>query len=643
MCGIYGVYSFAGTKAVEETQIAAMGSLLSHRGPDGEGRHFGFQHQPGSFKVGLGHRRLAIVDKDGGRQPMSNEAGNIWLVCDGEIYNHAELRRACCGRGHRFATNCDIEVILHLYEDYGEGCLESLSGMFAFALWDERKHTLFLARDRLGIKHLNYAFFNGNFIFASEIKAILSFPGIKKRINWAALDNYLTFLASPAPDTFFEGIQKLPPGHALTVDEDGQSRLAEYWDIFSSAGPVILKTEDSYVDYISERLSEAVSSHVSPGTPAGVFLSGGIDSSLIAAHLAGQVQHLKTFTTGYKGGGDYDETQQARSASLLLGTEHHDVLLGEEEFDLSASAALMRYQEEPVFEPICLSYFLSAVARAQGAAVCYTGTGGDELFLGYPHWLRLLRYKEYFHRFASLPAPLRRGILKFGEFLDKKENTAWTLLKRADRGEPFFFGSMDLFYESQKDALIGKKSQAARHRGAAVRNIGTYYERFRRSGFAQDPASFMTYLDLKTRVAEVFLLRTDRMSMAHAIETRVPMLDHRFVSSVFGIPTDVKIKNGIPKALLKKVSDRVLPGLNAGRGKMGWGLSARRWYSERIADSRSPEGRLTSFSRRTGIFDEKYVGRLFRMPGNERSRMKIWQLLSFALWYEYWIEDRSLS
>lgn len=643
MCGIYGVFSFEGARTVEEAQLAAMGALLKHRGPDGEGRHLACEHQPGCFKVGLGHRRLAIVDKDSGQQPMSNEGGDLWLVCDGEIYNHEELRKACCARGHRFSTCCDVEVILHLYEDYGEACLGFLRGIFAFALWDEKKRALFLCRDRLGIKHLNYAFTGGHFIFASEIKAILSFPGIKRRLNGAALDHYLTFLASAAPDTFFEGIQKIPAGHSLTVAEDGRHRLNEYWDIFSSAEPADFKKEEDCLEYISQRLNEAVSSQITPGLAAGVFLSGGVDSSLVAAYLARQVKGLRTFTTGYHGGGSFDETEQARRVSHCLGTQHQSILVGEKEFGLSGSSALMYFQEEPVFEPICLSYFISAAARAQNTVVCYTGTGGDELFLGYPHWLKLLRYKKYFDRFSMLPLPLRRGILKGVEAAGSRGGTAWTLLKRLERGESAFFGSTDLFYEVEKDALIGNNSELSRYRGAADGKIRAYYQKFRSSAFAQDPADFMTYLDLKTRVAEVFLLRTDRMSMAHGVETRVPILDHRFVASVAGIPSRLKVNGGIPKVLLKKMFKRLLPGCEAGHIKKGWGLSARQWYFDRSVRDGSVQERLEFFSRRTGIFDKKYLDRLFHRLGNEKNRFKAWQLFYFAAWHEYWIEGRRPS
>ncbi|HLF01066.1 MAG TPA: asparagine synthase (glutamine-hydrolyzing), partial [Anaerolineales bacterium] len=369
---------------VDRTLLDTMRDTLAHRGPDDAGSWL----SPDG-RVGLANRRLAIIDlSPAGHQPMSNEDESVWIAYNGETYTYAGHFAPLKARGHQFRSQSDTEVIVHLYEECGADCVHQLRGMFGIAIWDERKRELFLARDRLGVKPLYYTFAGGQFIFGSEIKAILRHPAVKREIDLAAFYHFLTFLTSPAPDTLFKGIHKLPPGHrAVLKAESGQLRVEEYWDVYDSAAYDPRFTEQDWAERLRTKLAESVKLRMVSDVPYGVFLSGGVDSTVNTALMAVQMDRpVQTFSIGYKDAPDYNEFEWARSAAAHFKTDHHEVEIGAPEF-IEFLPKLVYHQDEPIADPVCVPlYYVSKLAREHGTTVIQVGEGSDELFCGYNHW-----------------------------------------------------------------------------------------------------------------------------------------------------------------------------------------------------------------------------------------------------------------
>ncbi|HEX2189487.1 MAG TPA: asparagine synthase (glutamine-hydrolyzing) [Longimicrobiaceae bacterium] len=630
MCGIAGVMAFGGRFEVDEAYLTAMRDTMIHRGPDGGGNWISPDR-----RVGLAHRRLSIIDLSAAAdQPMSNEDGSVWLVFNGEIYNHAEVRCELLRRGgHTWRTDhSDTEVVLHAYEEWGIDCLHRFRGMFALALWDGRKRELWLVRDRIGVKPLYYSVHDGRIVFASEIKALLRDPDQRRAINERALYDFLSFLTTPAPDTLFQGIRKLPGGTWLRVREDGTIREQRWWDAWDAARPLEGASEDEVASRVLAELAEAVKLRKVSDVPVGVFLSGGIDSSTNAALFSdGGGAPVKTFTIGYEG--EYDsyrnELHHARRMAEFVGAEHHERLLTVDDL-IDFLPEMVRLQDEPIADPVCVPlYYVSKLARDAGVVVCQVGEGADELFWGYRSWKTHLKLQ----RWNDLPVPraAKRLGLRALEWSGRGDSWHHELLRRGAEGVPVFWGGAEAFTEAQKRQLL---SPAFRERFAGYTSweaIRPIRERFEAKAWEPSPLHWMTYLDLNLRLPELLLMRVDKMSMGVSLEGRVPFLDHRFVELALSIPQEMKTRGGVSKYLLKRAVRGVIPQELIDRRKQGFGVPIHEWFLDRLG-TRARE-HLDRFCAETGILDRDAVHRLIDRKQGDQA----WFLLNLALWWEEYI------
>ncbi|MCA1645781.1 MAG: asparagine synthase (glutamine-hydrolyzing), partial [Chloroflexi bacterium] len=452
MCGICGVLNFGSTATpVDEPMLRRMADTMHHRGPDADGYFVAPDHQ-----IGFGFRRLSIVDLSTGDQPMSNEDDSIWLVFNGEIYNHADHRPGLEARGHQFRSRCDAEVILHLYEEYGPDCVDHLRGMFAFAIWDSRRRRLLLARDRIGVKPLYFAALPRTVVFGSEIKALLGHPALTPRLDEQALSLYLTFAATPAPSTLFAGIEKLPPGHRLLVDaKTGRRSLERYWQPLPDPAELrVRRAPEEYVERLEGLVRESIGLRMMSDVPYGAFLSGGVDSSLNVALMAELADRpVSTFSVAIEGDVASDELQFARAIAQKYGTQHHEVTIGDQDF-LDYLPKLVWHQDEPLADPVCVPlHAVSEAARQTGTKVVQVGEGSDELFSGYTSYA----FFSDFHRRVWRPYQLVPGIVRQviagGAQHVLSPDRADVLQRAADSGELFWGGAIP-FYDTHKHALL---------------------------------------------------------------------------------------------------------------------------------------------------------------------------------------------
>jgi len=570
MCGITGIFYPHQSEAPSLDQLRRMTSALVHRGPDA-GDHY--IHGP----VGLGHRRLKIIDLEGGKQPLFNEDGTKVIVFNGEIYNFQELRKVLLEKGHRFATHSDTEVILHSYEEYGEACVTYLRGMFAFAIWDGEKKQLFLARDRVGIKPLYYYWDGRKFLFASEMKAILQDTTIKKEIDPCALDDYLTYLYIPAPKTIFQGIRKLLPGHTLTVSEQG-CKEKEYWDL--TFAPKKNLAEADYTAVLLEKLQESVALHMVSEVPLGAFLSGGIDSSAVVGMMARLMnQPVNTASIGFRESG-FDELPYARIVAERFHTRAY-------EKTVEADAAkilddLVWHFDEPFADSSMVpTYYVSQVARER-VTVCLSGDGGDENFAGY----RRYRLDVLENRIrALLPCSLRRPV--FGTLGWAYPKADWlpqvfrakTLLTNLSLSpEEGYFHSMTWFRPEMKNLLYREPLKKALNGYDAFSVMETHFNRTK----DWDSLSRIQYVDIKTYLVDDILTKVDRASMAHSLEVRVPLLDHEVMEYAARIPAQYKLHSGEGKRIFKSALRNLLPPEILDRKKMGFSIPLARWLREEL-------------------------------------------------------------
>ena len=406
MCGICGLLKLPGQKPISRDILQQMSDLISHRGPDDAGTYV----SPNA-DIGLANRRLSIIDpSESGRQPFTNEDGNIWVVYNGETYNYAEMRSYLQDRGHSFHSNTDTEIIAHLYEEHGVDCVRYMRGMFAFALWDQSKRRLFLARDRLGIKPVYYAYTPDSFLFASEIKCLLTHPQLKRAVNDEALYHYLTFLTTPAPQTLFKDIFKLPSAHRAIINSDGQIHVEEYWDVFDDSNDDTSYSDADQADRVVDALRESVRLRMVSDVPFGALLSGGMDSSTNVSLMAAEMDRpVQTFSIGYQGDdvSDYNEIGYARQIADRFGAEHHETFIGREDL-IRFLPDLIYHQDEPIADPVCVPlYYVCKLAKDNGTSVVQVGEGADELFGGYWHWQAVLRLNQGpWKAFGALPLSL---------------------------------------------------------------------------------------------------------------------------------------------------------------------------------------------------------------------------------------------
>lgn len=633
MCGLVGALSFKNSGfSISESYITAMRETMAHRGPDGAAT---WVSQDG--RVGLGHRRLSIIDlSESANQPMSNEDGSLWVVFNGEIYNHAALRTELIAAGcHHWKTDhSDTEVILRAFERWGIDCVHKFRGMFAIALWDASKRELWLIRDRIGIKPLCYSIHHGRITFASEIKALLQDPEQKREVNEESFYHYLSFLATPAPDTLFQGIHKLAAGTWMRVREDGSCLEQRYWDVWDHTQPLTNVSEEELTERILAELRTAVQLRKVSDVPVGVFLSGGIDSSTNAALFSeGETGTVKTFSIGYKG--EYrsyqNELHYARRMAEQVKAQHSEKCLEESDL-LDFLPEMIRMQDEPIADFVCVPvYYVSKLARENGVIVCQVGEGADELFWGYRHWKSLLRLQQY----DDLPVPLMfkrmaLGALNLSGF---SETRPYEFLRRATAKQPVFWGGADAFTETQKKRLLSPRLRKQFSDFSSWEALKPIRERFESKAWEKSHLHWMTYLDLNLRLPELLLMRVDKMAMAVSVEGRVPFLDHKFVELALSIPQSTKTRDGVSKYLLKKAVRGVIPDELIDRRKQGFSIP-HEWFRTQVGTFARRE--LADFCQHTDFFDHKQVSRILDSGDAQSS----WCMLNFALWWREYIAER---
>jgi len=611
MCGICGSINLDGRPQARDL-IVGMRDAMVHRGPDDEGL---FVEGP----VGLGHRRLSIIDLHGGRQPISNEDGSVTIVFNGEIYNFDDLRRDLESRGHRFTTRSDTEVIVHLYEEKGPSCLEDLRGMFAFAIWDAKKRTLLLARDRLGIKPLYYHHRGGDFLFASEIKALLTHPALTPALSERGLRRFLRYRFVYGEATMFEGVSELPPGHYMVVSEKGVERR-RYWDV--SFAKKTRSRLGTLAEELMEILEESVRLRMISDVPVGVFLSGGVDSSAVAALMKRNSEGIKTFSIGFKPE-EQNELRFADSVAGMLGAEHHEYLLGSDDF-FGLLKKLIRHHDEPMIFPASIPLYILSRHSKDNATVMLAGEGADEIFTGYDTNVRacwLNRLSSVVPRgagglLASLPLPARYRAIAAKTALDERELIT------------------SFFAMTGSDGLGGGA-------GGEAPGVEDDLELWGEIGFDGASGTFLDkliYFQLKTYLVAL-LMKQDKMSMAASIETRVPFLDHRLVEFACTLPDRYRVRLKHGKYLLKRSLEGCLPDGIIYRKKMGFPVPIERWFREK--DNPFMEVLLDESTKRDGFIDHRFVERAverFR-AGRPGSTQAIWALINLELWRRVFFEE----
>jgi asparagine synthase (glutamine-hydrolysing) len=560
MCGICGIFHNDRSRRVERETLADMNRQIVHRGPDDDGFFV-------EGNVGLAMRRLSIIDIKTGHQPISNESNDIWIVYNGELYNHQELRKGLEGRGHRYRTHSDTETIVHLYEEYGHNCVKHLRGMYAFAIWDRPKSRLFIARDRLGIKPLYYRFDGKTLLFASEIKAILTHPGVVPEFSRSTLAEYLAFGYIPEAETMYAGIKKLLPGHTLEISADGEPQISQYWDLDVQADDDV-RPREYYIEKYRELLEGCVASHLMSDVPLGVFLSGGLDSSAVAA-LTTKIRRepIETFAVGY-GEEAFSELPFARTVAQHIGSKHHEVRLSREEF-FHSLPHLIWHEDEPIVWPSSVSlYFVARLARDR-VTVVLTGEGSDETLAGYTRypWTLVNSRIDAVYR-AVVPGTLRRWVRdatqsgRISKDLHRKLEHTF-LVRGGESWQSFYFDNFySAFSAADQAALLTPEARAMA--GDAYAGSMSYWK-----ASSGDLLHRLLYTDIKTYLVEL-LMKQDQMSMAASIESRVPFLDHELVEFTGSIPAKYNTEGMAGKRILKAAVEDLLPRDIVYRQKMGF-------------------------------------------------------------------------
>jgi len=628
MCGIVGLLSRDQEPSALERTVVAMRDQMRHRGPDDAGVTV---LRDGERLLALGHRRLSIIDVSPlGHQPMSTADGALWIVFNGEIFNYRELREQLPPSVQaEFRSQSDTEVILYAVREWGiEECLRRLRGMYAFALYDGRSGLLTLVRDPLGVKPLYYVHDGRSLAFASEIKALLAMPNLARTIDNRSLYHYLTFANAPAPYTFFEGVLKLEAGTYLTVDRQGRVAHRRYWDPVPYSTETTRLTEQECIEEIRRLLRRSVKRRMVSDVPFGVFLSGGVDSSLNVALMAELLNRpVETFSIGIKDD-PTNEFEHARQVARHFKTHHHEAVIDDHDF-ISFLPDMARLQDEPVADPVCVPiYYISRLARESSTPVIQVGEGSDEIFAGYQTyhlfdgWNRQLD-QPYLH----IPDILRQSLYAVGKhFLPAETQDA---LRRAGAGEPLFLGNAIAFWDNEKAGLLKREF-------LSDETSSRFIDRLEQSLHLGDPLSRIIQIELKNRLPELLLMRVDKMSMANSIETRVPFLDEDLVAFALSIPSALKYKHGRPKYILKEAARGIIPDSIIDRKKWGFCGSATNMLSPSLVEFAKP--RILDNPLIAERFHRSAIERLFHALRTQKrfNSFKIWNLLNLALWHEQW-------
>lgn len=632
MCGIVGKQYFTvSRKQVENRLLTQMCAAIQHRGPDDDGVWISSNEA-----IGLGHKRLSILDlSQEASQPMHSSDKSVSVVFNGEIYNYLELKKelVTLGYGDWKTKNSDTEIVIYSYIEWGINCLEKFRGDFAIAIWDERIKELWLARDRAGVKPLYYYIDNLTVSFASEIKALLLDGDIKRQINERAFYNYLSFISTPAPDTMFKNIKKLPNGHYLNIKNDGEHYVKQYWDVYDNIAPIGGKSEKELCEIIRNSLQESVNYRQISDVPVGVLLSGGIDSSINSVLFAKTTSNIKTFTVGYENQYEHyaNETPFARLIAEQVKSKHFEVFLNSDDL-INHIQEFVYLLDEPIGDFTCFpAYYVSKLAKENGVSVAQAGEGADELFYGYPDWFR---FNELEKKFNSSFYPYFNGILLQGLKILNKQNTyRYKILDRINKKQSVFWSGAEAFTEDTKNLILSSRMKEKFKDYSSWDVIEPIYNKYQSSAWEKNIFTWMTYADLNFRIPELLLMRADKMAMAHGLELRVPFLDHKFIETIVSIPFSSKIKNNELKYLLKKTFQNELPAEILNRKKQGFGFPIQDWFTNEI--NTYAKDKIADFIKETDLLNYYEVEKIIDNPRNAKL---FWYLLNLALWWEKFIK-----
>jgi asparagine synthase (glutamine-hydrolysing) len=622
MCGIAGFVESEPslTDDARTDLIHRMCDVIRHRGPDDEGAFVA----PG---VALGMRRLSIIDLSSGHQPIHNEDRTIWIVFNGEIYNFPALRRELEAAGHRFCTNTDTEAIVHAYEEWGVDSVRRLRGMFGYAIWDTRSRTLLIARDRIGIKPLHYAAIDGRLYFGSEIKSLLEAPDVSRDLDADALDHYLSFLYTPRDGSIFRDVRKLPPGHLLTW-RDGVVDVQQYWQL--PAEESFQGSEDEAASALRETLTDAVRSHLISDVPLGAFLSGGIDSSVVVGLMAETSgRRVQTFSIGFDEPA-FDELEHARTVARHFGTDHHEFVVKPDA--VSILDRLIAHFDEPFADSSAIpTWYVSEMARRH-VTVVLSGDGGDELFGGYDRYLphpRVVAFDKYSPRALRRVAAIAAARLPHGA---RGKN----FLRHVSRGEHGrYIDAIRFFSADEKPSLLSADLRAARAQPDPEVRLAAHFDRYRALPW---PSQMMRF-DAETYLPEDVLTKVDRMSMAHSIESRVPLLDNDVIAFASSLPASMKIRDGRRKHILKRVAATLLPAAILDRKKQGFGVPLGTWFRGNLRELFA-DTLLSAASLQRGYFAAPFVERIVEehVSGRRDHTLRLWQLVVFERWHQLYAQ-----
>lgn len=648
MCGICGELSWAAGD-VEDATLLAMRDSMIHRGPDGAGLWLSSDR-----RAGLGHRRLAIIDlSDAGAQPMANEDDRLQLCFNGEIYNHADLRAELEARGHRFRSHTDCEVVLHGYEEWGEAVLERLDGMFAFVIHDGHDGSLFGARDRIGIKPFYYRHGDGRFLFASEIKALLEHPAVSAELDPTALLHYLTFIAVPPPRTMFRGIRKLAAGQKFRLTAAGELSIEDWW---SPAGPpgAGRRSEDIHtrpeaaIPHIRDTLRGAIRKRMMADVPFGVFLSGGVDSSLNVALMSEiHSEPVRTYSVAPKDAPELDELKWARQVAERYGTNHHEVLIDEQDM-LDYLPRMIHHQDEPIGDCVCVPlHYVARLLKDDGTTVVQVGEGSDEQLAGYWWFQNHHAFERRWWR-GPLPGFVKslgsRLALKLSDRI-RLDPIEVTLMRRLAAGQEPFWGGAIAFQHRDLAAIrgpalqpdvLGETEEAA---DVVAREMAVFHSRRGRGPLIE----MMEFHELRQRLPELLLMRVDKMTMGNSVEARVPFLDQALVEYTMNLSPDLKIRGGEGKWILKKAAEGLLPEEIIWRRKQGFGAPTTRWFRGRLGEMMM--ARLEGGLAQTGMLNVERIRTMLDDHRAERADhgFHLWVLLNVLLWFDHFVAGEAIS
>jgi len=616
MCGIVGVVNF-NRETPNPFMLKRMTDIIAHRGPNDSG----YWSEDG---IGLGFRRLSIIDLEQGHQPLSNEDDSIWIVFNGEIYNYKELREMLLIKGHLFKTKSDTEVIVHLFEEYREQCVKYLRGMFAFVIWDRKRRELFGARDHFGIKPFYYYNSAEQFIFASEIKSILQAEGVHRSIQQTSLFNYLTFQFVPEPDTMFQGIKKLPPAHYIKVAADGAVNVQAYWDPMFDP---IERPFAEYVEQIRETLKDSVKQHMVSDVDRGCFLSSGIDSTAIATFMR-QFEAIRTFSVGFAGANN--ELPIARDTAATLGTEHYEKLITSDDFFATVPKAIW-HQDEPVADPSAIALFHVAELARKQVTVVLSGEGADELFGGY----RIYGEPRSLQPLNWLPRPLKRLLHRMASLLPHGVTGRNYLLRGTTPLEARFLGNAKVFSEDMKAEILHADAEMLRNYMNPQQIAAQFYLKTKHL----DPVARMQYIDMNLWLPGDILMKADKMTMTHSLELRVPFLDKELFEVARHIPTKYRLAHGTTKYIFRKAMEGIIPDSILLRPKLGFPVPLRDWLKDR-------HGMLVlEHIQAAGITDYVKMNAVEQMMSRHRSgkgdyARRLWVIYVFALWHATYMQEQ---